>query len=167
MDLTNPIEKEKAKMKLIRKVRIDGECWMWTGGANESGHGRVRHGHAVVGAHRLAYAAWKGPIPDGLNVCHACDRPGCINPDHLWLGTQKDNLRDRDVKGRCVQAVLTADQVADIRRSSRSARALAAQYGVTADNVYKIRRGRTWKHVSAGLSWEHFMNNPQVGTPDA
>ena len=83
-------------------VRPD-ECWVWTRGRTAYGYGSI-HGIGRNGgngyAHRLSYETFVGPVPDGMCVLHRCDNPPCINPDHLWLGTRTDNMRDRDRKGR-------------------------------------------------------------------
>ena len=82
-------------------------CWLWTGVVSGFGYGRMTIGSRAGGAkrrqwstHRLSYAHFRGPIPDGLLVCHRCDVPACVNPDHLWLGTQSENLLDMSSKGR-------------------------------------------------------------------
>lgn len=81
-------------------------CHLWTGFACKAGYGRFRmpgskgKSAPVKLAHRYAYERAYGPIPHGMNVCHRCDTPRCVNPDHLFLGTQKDNLRDMREKGR-------------------------------------------------------------------
>jgi hypothetical protein len=78
-------------------------CWIWLGGWNMSGYGRIgRHGKALPSAHRMFYTAHKGPIPKGLFVCHKCDTPACVNPDHLFVGTAMDNVQDMIRKGRGV-----------------------------------------------------------------
>jgi hypothetical protein len=77
-----------------------GGCWEWRGRRMPKGYGKLNRGTKTVYAHRLAFELRNGPIPDGLYVLHKCDNPPCINPDHLFLGTQADNVRDRDTKGR-------------------------------------------------------------------
>ena len=86
-----------------RKVVSPTGCWEWAGARDKDGYGQTppldgRSG--AVRAHRLAWTLTNGPIPKGLLVCHHCDNPACINPDHLWLGTSTDNNRDRERKGR-------------------------------------------------------------------
>ena len=81
------------------------DCWLWTGALHSSGTpanacGRVGYNNKVYQAHRLMWIAVYGPIPAGRVICHECDHPRCINPDHLWLGTQAQNLRDAMRKGR-------------------------------------------------------------------
>lgn len=75
-------------------------CWLWIGGCHERGYGQLRVGHTCVRASRLAYSLWKGYVPDGELVCHSCDTPSCINPDHLFLGTHSSNAIDAAKKGR-------------------------------------------------------------------
>lgn len=93
-------------MTMEQRLRLhdktDGGCWEWSGWRLPSGYGtlRIRAAKRTVLAHRLAYETWVGPIPDGLQVLHRCDNPPCINPAHLFLGTQRDNLLDSVSKGR-------------------------------------------------------------------
>lgn len=82
------------------KVSLGGECWNFTGSRDKRGYGHVSHSGKSWRAHRLSYHLFHGSIPTGLNVCHKCDNPSCIRPDHLFAGTQKDNLSDCRDKGR-------------------------------------------------------------------
>lgn len=75
-------------------------CWLWSGGIIPDGYGTVYVDKKTKYAHRVAYETAKGPIPTGLYVLHKCDTPACVNPDHLRVGTQSDNMRDSIERGR-------------------------------------------------------------------
>jgi hypothetical protein len=143
-----------------RQVRLGSACWEWTGQRNAKGYGLVapsKRGRSRL-AHRVAWAAERGPLPDGLNVLHRCDNPPCVRPDHLFLGTQRENMRDRDAKGRQAQGEavgrsrLTRAAVAEIRdryaAGGVTLRSLAAEYGTTFQNIQYVVRGRTWKRAA-------------------
>lgn len=90
-------------LRFMRHVDLSVDaCWLWTGSLNEHGYGQVRMPPTVWKAHRVSYALFVGAIPAGLFVCHHCDTPACVNPDHLFLGTAQDNIRDMWAKGRGV-----------------------------------------------------------------
>jgi len=137
--------------------RGDDECWEWTGGRFHYGHGAFKAGGKTSGAHRFAWAIANGPIPPGMFVCHHCDNPPCVNPAHLFVGTQADNDGDRTAKGRDARgeahgmAKLTDGDVAEIRRLYKSAgllqREIGRLYGVDPTMVSLIVRRRNWKHV--------------------
>jgi hypothetical protein len=76
------------------------DCWIWLGSYNENGYGVFHYDKKLKLAHRFSYEFYKGEIPKGLFVCHSCDNTACVNPDHLWLGTQEDNMNDMIAKGR-------------------------------------------------------------------
>ena len=95
-----------SKMNLDTKCRFESKinktdtCWLWTAGVNNKGYGYFGFNSTVVGAHRVAYELYIGPIPDKLYVLHSCDNPPCVNPKHLFLGTSGDNMGDMMRKGR-------------------------------------------------------------------
>ena len=95
-------------------------CWLWTRSVDSGGYGMIRVQGIQIGAHRLSYITHRGPIPAGMMVCHKCDTPLCINPDHLFLGTALDNFRDMQRKGRGKgSSRRAANQSSDNRSSAR------------------------------------------------
>lgn len=131
-------------------------CQLWLGAG--SSYGVVsRRGERRL-AHIIAWENTKGSVPDGLKVCHRCDVPPCINVNHLFLGTQGDNLRDMWIKGRgktpgtfrgsankC--SILTEADIPRIRSDSRILREIAADYDVHLSLIWLIKRRKVWKHV--------------------
>ena len=114
------------------------------------GYGLLGYKGKTTRAHKLAYELTYGKVPDGLHVLHKCDTPSCVNPDHLYLGDNNDNVRDKVAKGRSLSkernpsAKLTSEQVECIKLDTRSQRKIAKEYGVAQATVYNIKRGRTW-----------------------
>ena len=132
-------------------------CWLWSRPIHVRGYGRIWDGSKVVGAHRLSYELHSGPIPSGLFVCHRCDEPTCVNPEHLFLGTNADNAADCKAKGRTRkgidhnQAKLTDDAVRSVREALAAGdrqRDIAKRFGVSQRCVSSIHRRVTWGHVS-------------------
>lgn len=127
-------------------------CWEWPFSRNRYGYGKCRLLGETV-AHRVAYVLTRGPIPLGYLVCHRCDNPPCVRPDHLFLGTQQDNTADRDAKGRTSHgerrpsSKLTADDARAIRNDGRSSRQLAREYGVSGTTVLRIKKRQIWRHA--------------------
>lgn len=130
--------------RLDRSTGADG-CWEWTGFRNDSGYGI--YGKPAKRAHRIAYELAKGPIPDGLEICHRCDNPPCCNPAHLWAGTHLQNFRDMAKKERSGLRKLTGEQVAAIRLDTRPLKQIAADYGMHFSAIAYAKRGGTWKHI--------------------
>lgn len=148
---------------LIARCVVDVEtgCWMWTRGLNDRGRAvmqdpTTRRPNRTA---RVSYRTFSGEIPQGLHVLHHCDNPGCINPDHLFLGTHVDNMADKKAKGRAPNtteaikgesnwnARLTEEKVREIRRDPRIGRKIAADYGVSDVMIGKIKRRVKWAHV--------------------
>lgn len=135
--------------------RGDDECWPWFAYRNPKGYGRsfVRvDGQVYVVPHRASWAIHHGP-PGCLHVLHHCDNPPCVNPKHLFLGTNEDNVRDRVAKGRTqkghkhFKSHLTDADVRAIRASSESKAELGRKYGVTRATIAAILKRVTWKHL--------------------
>lgn len=128
-------------------------CLEWTGNLNKAGYGRISVGNKVQLAHRASYEATHGPIEDRLLVCHRCDNPRCVEPQHLFLGSNADNMADKVAKKRhgfgekhCA-AVLTDEQVREIRADGRPQRVLAHEYGVSQSQISFIKRYEEWTSV--------------------
>lgn len=150
-------------------------CVPWLGArqgckGREYGNFRTQSRRSPQPAHRVAWVMANGPIPEGLEVCHKCDNSLCVNPEHLFLGTHKDNMQDCIQKGRFVfaqagkgevhgRSKLTDEQVLEIRKLYRkpvmgrygvspvSCRGLAEQFGVCEGMIYNIVHGKNWKHL--------------------
>lgn len=138
--------------------KTEGGCWVWRGPLRWSGYGTFNLAGAKHLAHRYSYELHKGPIGEGLFVCHSCDNPPCVNPDHLWLGTMADNMADMAAKGRAHKgpsvhsadhplAKLTAEKVRAIRLDSRTGKQIAADYGVCTTTIYSVKSGKHWKRA--------------------
>lgn len=135
-------------------LRREDGCWEWTSQRNQAGYGQIREGTGAISAHRVSWEMVNGPIADGMCILHRCDRPWCVNPDHLYLGTHKENTRDMDARGRRVKAgtycgpksrvyKLTDDQVRAIRRDDRHYVVIAVAYGIGVTTAYDIKRRKT------------------------
>ena len=95
-------KKVNASDRFFEKVEKSGECWLWVGALNSRGYGSFGFEGRRLGAHRFSYELHKGEIPEGMFVCHSCDVRNCVNPDHLWLGDNADNMKDMYQKERRV-----------------------------------------------------------------
>lgn len=140
-----------------------GGCWLWKAYRSDKGYGRLRFRGKGHMAHRVSYTLFSGTIPEGLNVCHKCDNPPCVNPAHLFVATQKENVDDMIKKGRKVVArgedaglaKLTLEQVEFVIKNYRpkhrefSGAALARQFGVTKACIHDIIRRKSWRHTEA------------------
>ena len=151
---------EKVKQRILEKRRIsDSGCWEFTGLLSDSGYGLTCFNGRNRLVHRLSYEMFCGAFDQSLNVLHKCDNPRCFNPEHLWLGTQADNMRDCLEKGRMKmpnvqgeknpKAKLTIAIVGEIRRRYKvggiTQTALAREHGVSIVLVGKIVNGRLWQ----------------------
>lgn len=137
-------------------------CWLWTGTVGNNGYGRIQVGSRRDGtgksapAHVISYLIHRGPVPEGHFVCHRCDTPTCVNPDHLFVGTAKDNNDDARRKGRSKaaargelhpNAVLTTAEVSEVKRMIRAGMTptpIGSALGISRNTVKTIRRGGSW-----------------------
>ena len=162
---------EDLRRRLLARSEVVGgaghagvACREWCRSTNGLGYGRLWDGLGVRYVHRLAWEVFRGPVPEGVDVLHRCDNPGCIEVRHLWLGTHAENMADRDAKGRNggwknrgrshvgvrgsehPLSKLTEGQAVEIRRRVERDRptALAREFGVSEGLVRSIRDGRAW-----------------------
>lgn len=170
------------EMRFYDKVRVGDGCWEWTGSLDKrTGYGWFKLNGRMWGSHRVALALVAGEMPSpDVHVCHTCDNRRCVRPGHLFVGTNQDNVDDRQAKGRQARgpalgdalrsarrrrpeivqrgedhgrARLTEVQVVEIRRRVASGEVqarLAAEYGVSTTAISRIVRQRYWRHVVGG-----------------
>lgn len=157
-------KKEKLFDRFLKCVTPEPNtgCWLWTASLAKDGYGQLYSSeYRFYRAHRVSYFLFNGEFDRNLYVCHSCDTPSCVNPDHLFLGTPKQNMEDRDKKWRVMHgtkhhsSVLDAEKVRNIRielskhKSERgSYELIGKKYGVSGFAIYNIKRGKTWNHVN-------------------
>lgn len=140
------------------KVLKTDTCWIWQAQLNNKGYGvfmyyskKLRRKSRQMYAHRVSWTLTYGAIPDAMRVLHKCDNPPCCNPEHLFLGTQADNMNDMASKGRSGKggqnAKVTPDQVRAIRSDPRKHHIIAAEYGLKRMAILKIKHRQSWVEV--------------------
>ena len=141
-------------------------CWLWISYTAPNGYGRFKVDRKPIAAHRYSWSAVNGEIGDGLHICHKCDTRSCVNPDHLFAGTQAENVMDmvqksrqskgmahansiktRRVGDRNHNSVLSPAIVLKIRRDKRPQRAIAKEHGISQCLVSNIKLNKTWRHI--------------------
>ncbi len=128
-------------------------CWLWTASLTNKGYGEImlKHSRRTAYAHRISYQLFKGDVPPKAKILHSCDMPCCVNPDHLRIGTQRDNILDMYARGRRVTlpkeypAGLSALDVLNIHEDKRSSREIAKDYGVSHTSILYVKK----MHASA------------------
>jgi hypothetical protein len=116
-------------------------CWEWSRSRHKSGYGKVSYRGKLIGAHRMSYQLYNGPIPDDIDVCHDCDNRPCVNPEHLFTGTAKDNGQDMSRKGRSPLQKLSDVEVLAIRKAYEDGvprKEIASAYGIGTTQVWRI-----------------------------
>lgn len=151
--------------QVLTNINKSGDCWLWQGPLDQKGYGNISFAGKTWRTHRLFYTRYKGLIPLGLEICHSCDHPACVNPSHLWLGTHEDNMTDMANKGRAKApdhhgennnlSKLTEIQVADIRERYKgrgigpSQQKLADEFGLHQSTISYIISHRNWNGAHA------------------
>ncbi len=155
-----PVVSNRLKMKTDRE-RFDDKwipepysgCWLWTGFVQSSGYGQIQINRKPVPAHRVAWEMFRGDIPQGMRICHKCDTRSCVNPEHLFTGTQKDNMQDCIKKGRIFRPIgqknfnckITESDARFIRESLASSDSLALRFGIKRRQVNRIKSKEQWR----------------------
>jgi len=159
---------EEQIAKFWKKVDVKGfnDCWEWTAGKFLNGYGKLKLNGKGYGAHRISWELTHGPIPEGLCVCHHCDNRACVNADHMFLGTQQENMTDMVLKNRSKKGIsnisitgskhklskLSEEQVLEIRRlyaleNHLTQRKLGKLFNVSYVTICDIVNRKQWKHI--------------------
>ena len=146
-----------AELLKSRIIKNKNDCWIWQGFIKNDGYGTIKHESNQWLAHRLSYTIFKGEIPEDMCVCHKCDTPSCINPDHLFLGTNADNSndmrnKDRQAKGNSIGvSKLTEDNVIEIKKriqNNEDCASIGRAFNVHRNSILSIKHNKTWKHIT-------------------
>ena len=153
------LRQNKDRNRFLSKVTYEPNsgCWLWLACGHPTGYGRFGLGNDVLFAHRAAYLLFVGTIPEGMLVCHKCDVRDCVNPDHLFLGTYKDNMQDASRKNRIVTPErhvigsttpkLSRNDVLEIRESDKTLVEMMAIYGAGRTTIRRARSGQSYTWV--------------------
>ena len=144
------------EQRFWEKVDKTGDCWNWTGSVNNHGYGKIFCDRKLLLSHRVSWEFANGKIPKGKHykttcILHRCDNPKCVNPDHLFLGTQKDNVADMLNKNRA-KTKLNPSKVTAIRKKyaigTITMSKLATMYGISQTTIWLIVNRKTWNHAA-------------------
>jgi len=148
---------EKTLERFWNKVNKSSGCWEWLGAKDRDGYGYFGVKRKAKKAHRLSWLLFFKTDPGKYHVCHKCDNPSCVNPDHLFLGSHTDNVQDCVRKGRNNigtrngSSKLTPDDIQEIRRKYKfrtyGTTKLAEEYGVSYQMIHRIVTDKNWRHV--------------------
>jgi hypothetical protein len=149
---------ERVKKRLLKNMKIDKDgCWMWQKGKDKNGYGICGYKKKTVKAHRLIYFLVNGEIPNKKFVCHKCDNPSCINPDHLFIASPAENSKDMTNKKRQANgnqnwsSKLSIEDVLEIKRMRKEEKLsylkISKRFKVSPHTIYAIIKKKIWKHV--------------------
>lgn len=151
-------DKRLPESSFWNRVNKTDSCWLWTGSKTRQGYGMILRNGRINKCHRFSWELSNGAIPQGLCLLHRCDTPACVNPDHLFLGTNLDNVTDMILKGRARHArgdthgrsKLREDYIPAIRCMAHEGwpqKSIARQFGVSVHTLKDLLHGKTWKSV--------------------
>lgn len=172
----NPLRREE-QAEALRVAALDPEtvarfntkyiaepmsgCWLWIGARTQAGYGRLARNHKFFLAHRISRQISCGDVRPGHLVCHSCDTPSCVNPEHLWVGTPEENTRDCMSKGRLKPGRLLGEdassskltdvtvlEIVKLHSEGTSCPDLARAFGVSRNTIGRVLNGETWSQVS-------------------
>lgn len=148
---------EEVKERFLSKVKVNklSGCWEWIGSIHGNGYGRFNPFRKPMYAHRFSALLKYGIVRSDLDVCHACDNRRCVNPNHLFIGTRKENMQDaarkgRTTKGKVFRSKLNQDEVITIREMLKNGcktKDIADKYSVTTRTINSIRARENWRHI--------------------
>jgi len=151
------VDNNRNRKQLQYEVNENG-CWICTSHCKDKdGYYQLRYNNKNNLAHRFVYEKYKNKIPKDMCVCHKCDNPACVNPEHLFLDTSIGNTRDRNYKKRQARgekisnSVLTEKEVVEIKKSSSSLTELSKRYKIAISAIASIKNGITWKHIDVKI----------------
>lgn len=159
-----------ARERFDLQMKVTEDCWLWAAGCDKDGYGRFvaeYEGVKYQKAHRYSWALHnRQQVPKDMLVCHKCDNPRCVNPDHLFLGTPGDNMRDKIAKNRhniprgelAPKAILTEEQATAILVDPRPYAQMAADYGVAASTIGSVKSRHSWAHLEV----EKVVKGPRI-----
>lgn len=129
----------KNERNFWKKVLIGNDCWEWQASKVKGGYGVFYFRDRTRVAHRVVFELWYGTDPGKLKVCHKCDNPGCVRPSHLFLGTQKENMRDCSAKGRVRKPTAKTKEIWDKIQAGERQSDLSREYGISRQRVGQIK----------------------------
>ena|SRR3990167_364687 len=151
--ISNTYLGKTTEQRFWEKVKKTSGCWEWLGLKVGRGYGQISCSGKMIITSRYSYMLHKGEVPKGLEVCHSCDNPSCVNPEHLWLGTHKDNMKDAREKGRYIKEnngrakhkLKDIPQIKAMYATGKySQRKLGEMWGVSHTNIYAIVNNKLW-----------------------
>jgi hypothetical protein len=133
-----------AKERIQAKVHMDPNsgCWLWTASLSWDGYPQIYHAGGMKRAHRVSYEVFVGPVPEGMQICHKCDTPSCVNPAHLFPGTQKENIDDCRRKDRLYKKLNNAanQSILQMLREGHTHKAIATAFSINPSMVSHIKK---------------------------